>query len=220
MHTIQHATTARLETIRDLVIHLRRNSQRWSTIREMEDTVPPIAALALPIEEDILPVLNAKLSSFLYVLHVNRCIAAATRSTFNETHETPEARAKRQMKHHEQEYFQAWKDGTLQRLPHIDWDIDRGRTPTSKHSLKKAERRAEALNRSFVPTRLRRASTSNSRRSSTRSAPSSIGESVSTNCPSWNGTTMWTSATTVAVSWPSQALFTMSQTSSTTTQVA
>ena len=86
----------------------------------MEDTVPPIAAFALPTEEDLLPVLNAKLSSYLYVLHLNHCIAPATRSTFSTMHKTPEAQAKRQVTHHEQEYFQAWKNGTLKPLPQIN----------------------------------------------------------------------------------------------------
>ena len=120
----------------------------------MDSQVPPIAALALPTDEDTLPVLSVKLSSFLYVLHVNRCIATATRSTSYKVHDqAPEARARSQMTHHEQEYFLAWKEGTLRQLPPIDWDIDRGRTPTSERPMKKALRRAEALNRIYQTDR-------------------------------------------------------------------
>jgi hypothetical protein len=116
----------------------------------MESAVPPIAALALPTDADTLAVLTTKLSSYLYVLHVKHDLAAATRSTFDEILDhTPEARARHWMTPHELDYFQAWKEGTLQRLPSIDWDNDHGRTPTSKQPMKRALRRAAALNRIY-----------------------------------------------------------------------
>ena len=116
----------------------------------MESAVPPMAALALPADVDTLAVLTTKLSSYLYVLHVKQNLAAATRSTFDEiVDHTPEARARVQMTPHELDYFKAWKVGTLNRLPSLDWDNDRGRTPTSKRPMKKALRRAEALNRIY-----------------------------------------------------------------------
>lgn len=125
-----------------------------SGICDMESSVPPIAALTLPSEEDTLPVLSTKLSSFLYVLHMRHDLAAATRSTFHDKHGlTPEAQARNPMTHHEKEYFQAWKDGTLQRLPPIDWENDRGRSPTAERPMKRAQGRAAALNRIYQTDR-------------------------------------------------------------------
>ena len=45
----------------------------------MAYNVPPIAVLPFPAEDDDLVVLNAKLSSYLYVVHVGNSIAAAQR---------------------------------------------------------------------------------------------------------------------------------------------
>ena len=53
------------------------------------------------------------------------------------------------MKPCEQEFFEAWRTQSLVELPHIDWSADRRHIPTSYRPLKKALRRAEALNRIY-----------------------------------------------------------------------
>jgi hypothetical protein len=116
----------------------------------MGTSVPPIAVLPLPTEEDSLPVLDIKLSSYLYVVHIGTSINAATGSDVDKSKiETPETRAINGMKPCEREYFEAWKRQSLVELPHIDWSADRRHTPTSQRPLKKALRRAEALNRIY-----------------------------------------------------------------------
>ena len=122
--------------------------------KDMADNVPPIAVLPLPAEDDDLVVLNAKLSSYLYVVHVGNSIAAATGLIHGvPTREPPESRAIDEMRPHEREYYEAWKERSPLSLPCIDWDADRGRTPTSQRPLKKAARRAEALNRIYSTER-------------------------------------------------------------------
>lgn len=56
--------------------------------------------------------------------------------------------AKSQMPPQEHEYWVEFLRGEI-KLPRIDWDTDRGDTPTSKSGLRKAVRRAEALNRLY-----------------------------------------------------------------------
>ena len=116
----------------------------------MGNDVPPIAILPLPTEEDSLPVLDAKLSSYLYVIHIGTSIAAATGGTVDRLNtETPEIRAIHGMKPNEREYFEAWKKRSLVDLPYIDWNSDRRHTSASQRALKKALRRAEAINRIY-----------------------------------------------------------------------
>ena len=117
---------------------------------DMETGVPPIAVLPLPNEGDSLAVLDAKLSSYLYVVHIGTSIDAATGSFVGESKiETPENQAIKGMKPREREYCEAWKKQSLVGLPSIDWIADRRHTPTSQRPLKKAIRRAEALNRIY-----------------------------------------------------------------------
>ena len=52
----------------------------------MGNDVPPIAVLPLPTEEDSLPVLDAKLSSYLYVVHIGTSIDAATGGPVDRLH--------------------------------------------------------------------------------------------------------------------------------------
>ena len=116
----------------------------------MGNDVPLIAGLPLPTEEDSLPVLDAKLSSYLYVIHIGTSIDAATGGTVDRLKDaTPEIRAINGMKPNEREYFEAWKKRSLVDLPHIDWNADRRHTPASQRPLKKALRRAEAINRIY-----------------------------------------------------------------------
>lgn len=117
---------------------------------QMEPTIPPIAVLPLPSENDSLSVLTTKLSSFLYVIHVGRSVAVATGYVPDKSIKaTPESRAVDGMRPHERDYFEAWKERSPLSLPSIDWDTDRGHTPVSQRPLKKAQRRAEALNRIY-----------------------------------------------------------------------
>jgi hypothetical protein len=109
--------------------------------------VPPIAVLPLPTEEDSLAVLDAKLSSYLYVVHIGTSIDAVTGSLVGKTKmEILEDQAINGMKPPEPEYFEAWKKQSLGGLPRMDWNADRRHTQTSQRPLKKAIRRAEALN--------------------------------------------------------------------------
>ena len=111
---------------------------------------PPIAVLPLPTEEDSLLVLDIKLSSYLYVVSIGASIDAATGCVIDQPEiETAETRAINGMKPNERVFFEAWKRQGLVELPHIDWNADRGHTPTSHRPLKKAFRRAEALNRIY-----------------------------------------------------------------------
>src|ERR1700761_8950087 len=60
----------------------------------MTHPIPPIAVLPTPSEDDSVSILNVKLSSYLYVLHVGNSIAAATGAIHDELkHESPERRA-------------------------------------------------------------------------------------------------------------------------------
>ncbi|KAK0951039.1 hypothetical protein LTS01_025397 [Friedmanniomyces endolithicus] len=106
--------------------------------------------LPLPVEDDSATVLNAKLSSYLDVLHVGHSLAAATGLIHGELKlESPETRAMQGMTPNEKDYYEAWKEQRPLLLPSVDWDADRGRTPTSQRPFKKATRRAEALNRIY-----------------------------------------------------------------------
>ena len=114
-------------------------NQLVSTL-DMETGVPPIAVLPLPNEQDSLAVLDAKMSSYLYVVHIGTSIDAATGSVVGQSEiETPENQAVQGMKPRERDYYDA----------SIDWNTDRNHTPTSQRPLKKALRRAEALNRIY-----------------------------------------------------------------------
>jgi hypothetical protein len=74
----------------------------------MTYNVPPIAVLPLPAEDDDLAVLDAKLSSYLYVVHVGNFLAAATGLIHGvPTRQSPESRAIDEMRPHEQEYYEA-----------------------------------------------------------------------------------------------------------------
>src|ERR1700753_2031959 len=99
----------------------------------MGATVPPIAVLPLPTEDDSLPVLMPKLSSYLYVLHIDASIADAT--GYKSNNETVETRAINGMRPNERDYFIAWKERNLSSLPRIDWDAHRGHTPVSQRPL-------------------------------------------------------------------------------------
>jgi hypothetical protein len=88
---------------------------------DMETDVPPIAVLPLPTEEDSLAVLDAKLSSYLYVVHISNSIDTATGSLVGGLKmEILENQAINGMKPREREYYQAWKRQSLVRLPTID----------------------------------------------------------------------------------------------------
>lgn len=117
---------------------------------DMMSTIPPIAILPLPAEDDCVGILEIKLSSYLYVLHIGNSIATATSPVHGEPKcSQPETRAIDGMRPHEREYYEAWRERGPLALPFMDWDTDRGRIPTSKQPLKKASRRAEALNRIY-----------------------------------------------------------------------
>ena len=114
----------------------------------METDLPPVAVLPLPTEEDSLLVLDTKLSSYLYVVSIGASIDAATgRAVDQPKTEEAEIRAINGMKPNEREFFAAWKRQSLVELPDIDMSADRMHNPTSHRPLKKAFRRAEALNR-------------------------------------------------------------------------
>ena len=117
----------------------------------MEPSLPPLAVLPLPKEHDSLSVLMPKLSSYLYVVHVGRSVAEAT--GYEPNNVTAEARATKEMRPHERDYFEAWKERSPLKLPLVDWDAHQGHTPTSQRPLKKAVRRAEALNRIYCTER-------------------------------------------------------------------
>lgn len=94
---------------------------------DMEATVPPIAVLPLPAEDDSLLVLTTKLSSYLYVVHIGTSIAAATGYVSREViYDTPESRAISGMTPHERQYFEAWKKRSPLSLPCVDWATHRG----------------------------------------------------------------------------------------------
>ena len=60
----------------------------------MGTDVPPLAVLPLPTEEESLPVLDIKLSSYLYVVHIGTSIDAATGGVVHQLKvEAPETRA-------------------------------------------------------------------------------------------------------------------------------
>ena len=87
----------------------------------MAHHTPPIAVLPLPTEDDDLMTLNAKLSSYLYVVHVGNSIAAATGLIHSvPTHESSESRAIHKMRPHEREYCEAWKARSPLSLPCVD----------------------------------------------------------------------------------------------------
>ena len=117
---------------------------------DMVSTIPPIAKLPLPAEDDSVETLDIKLSSYLYVVHTGNSIAAATGSVHGESKRNqPETRAIDGMRPHEREYYEAWRERSPLALPCIDWNKDQGRMPTSQRPLKKANRCAEALNRIY-----------------------------------------------------------------------
>ncbi|KAK1043518.1 hypothetical protein LTR74_018411 [Friedmanniomyces endolithicus] len=67
--------------------------------------------LPLPVEDDSATVLNAKLSSYLDVLHVGHSLAAATGLIHGELKlESPETRAMQGMTPNERDYYEAWKE--------------------------------------------------------------------------------------------------------------
>lgn len=112
--------------------------------------IPPIAVLPFPAEDDSISDLDVKLSSYLYALHVGNSISAATGQVHAELkRESSERQAIKGMSPSERDFFEAWKERRLLSLPSIDWNADRGHTPTSSRRLKKATRRAEALNRVY-----------------------------------------------------------------------
>ena len=116
--------------------------------------MPPIAVLPLPTEDDNLPSLIPKLSSYLYVIHIGRCLAAATGYIATGSHrQIPESRAVSQMTPYQRECFQECKEGRPLPLPHMDWDVDRRHTLASPRPMKKSLRRAEALNRIYQTNR-------------------------------------------------------------------
>lgn len=126
---------------------------------DMTSTIPPIAILSLPAPDDNVEVVDVKLSSHLYIVHVGNSIATATGSVYGESECNPaELRAITAMRPHEQENYEAWKERSPLALRCIDWDLDQGRTPTSQRPLKKATRCAAALDRLTVRIGLSRGS--------------------------------------------------------------
>ena len=116
----------------------------------MRSNIPPIAVLLPPSENDSLSVLTVKLSSFIYVVHAGHSIAAATGFLPSRSDgSSSEFVAVEGMAPQERECYNVWKEKGPLSLPIIDWANHRGHTPTSQRPLKKAQRRAEALNRIY-----------------------------------------------------------------------
>ncbi|EXJ86996.1 hypothetical protein A1O3_03953 [Capronia epimyces CBS 606.96] len=109
----------------------------------------PSRTLAVPTADDTPSTLVAKLDQIQQCLDDGGGLAAATdysRSTISSQSVAEIARS--EMTPVEARCWEAYVNGTC-RLPAIDWDVDRGETPTSKKGLQKAGRRAEALNRLY-----------------------------------------------------------------------
>ena len=74
----------------------------------MDNAVPPIAISPFPQEDDTLPTLTAKLSSYLYVLHIGYSMAAATGSVHRRCNTAQiGAIAISAMRPHEKDYYAA-----------------------------------------------------------------------------------------------------------------
>lgn len=106
--------------------------------------------LPLPTPSDSLETLSVKLSSYAHVLSLDRSLAAATSyRALPGNKPDAESRAKNEMRPEEREFFEAWEASEVSALPAIDWEIHRASTPQSPRGLKRATRRAEALNRLY-----------------------------------------------------------------------
>ena len=117
---------------------MHRLSPNWSTLdRLLErlhggiyfstqsgDSVFRMCTLPLTTLNNSLETLSAKLSSYVYVLRLDRSLAAATGyRTLPDSIPSPEFRAKNAMPPEERELFEAWRAGQVWPFPAIDWDI-------------------------------------------------------------------------------------------------
>ena len=87
----------------------------------------------------------------MYVLSVNSSLAAATGCQALELEEqTPESCSIIRITVPEQHYYKAWQAGKITTLPVVKWTVDRRDSPTSRRAVRKASRRAEALNHIYA----------------------------------------------------------------------